>query len=97
MNDREHMGQDMLSHLLRETTGDSQSAVSTPEIANSLYGFLFGASDNVSSSMASIIFHLADLPDVYDQVLKGTHERTITPNLKSHFITKKLFVLQTKL
>ena len=73
MNDREHMGQDMLSHLLRETGGDGQPAVNAPKIAKILFVFLFGASDNVSSSMASIIFHLADLPDVYDQVLKGTY------------------------
>lgn len=72
MSSKDSVGHDMMSYLLRETNSGGQP-VNVPEIAMNLYAFLVGANDNVGSALSSIIFHMADHPDVYDEVLKGLY------------------------
>ncbi|XP_015886419.2 beta-amyrin 28-monooxygenase [Ziziphus jujuba] len=57
---------DVLTHLLMEAKG--MLFKNDYDIAKKLYGFVNGAYENPSALISSIMFYLADLPQVYDRV-----------------------------
>ncbi|KAH0977455.1 hypothetical protein GBA52_027174 [Prunus armeniaca] len=62
-------GLDILSSLIMDTSSNGQG-LSDSEIASKLYGVIVSGYDNFSSTLATIVMYLAELPHVYDAVLK---------------------------
>ncbi|KAH7837520.1 hypothetical protein Vadar_014781 [Vaccinium darrowii] len=60
---------DILSHMLF-TTNEEGKFMSDIEIAEKLVGFLVGGFDSASTVITCMIKYLAELPHIYDQVLK---------------------------
>ncbi|XP_034218864.1 beta-amyrin 28-monooxygenase-like [Prunus dulcis] len=62
-------GLDILSSLIMDTSSDGQG-LSDSEIASKLYGVIVSGYDTFSSTLAAMVMCLAELPHVYDAVLK---------------------------
>ncbi|KAA8531803.1 hypothetical protein F0562_006480 [Nyssa sinensis] len=62
--------QDILSCMLQETDENGQF-MNEWDIANKIMGLLTGAHDTASMALVSIIKYLAELPEIYDGVLRG--------------------------
>nr|WPA94589.1 CYP716A47 [Aralia elata] len=73
--------QDLLSHLLLTPNEDGRF-MSESDIARQLLGMVQGAYSTLNVVIAFIINYLAELPDVYDQVLKEQVEIAKSKNPK---------------
>lgn len=62
--------QDVLSHMLL-FTDDSGRFMNEIDVANKILALLIGGHDTASASITFIMKYLAELPDIYEQVLKG--------------------------
>jgi cytochrome P450 family 26 subfamily A len=62
--------QDMLSHMLLTTDEDGQYMKET-DIADKILGLLIGGHDTASAVITFIVKYLAELPHIYQEVLKG--------------------------
>lgn len=63
--------QDILSHMLL-TSDESGNFMQDFDIADKILGLLIGGHDTASSACAFIVKYLAELPEIYDGVYKGT-------------------------
>ncbi|KAL6985045.1 hypothetical protein U1Q18_018423 [Sarracenia purpurea var. burkii] len=61
--------QDILSHMLT-TVDENGQFMNEMDIADKIIGLLIGGHDTASAAITFIIKYLAELPDVYNQVLK---------------------------
>lgn len=61
---------DVLTHLLTEGANGNLFK-NDYDIAKKLYGFVNGAYENPSALISSMMFYLADLPQVYERVRQG--------------------------
>lgn len=65
--------QDILSHMLT-TTDENGKLMNEMDIADKILGLLIGGHDTASAAITFVIKYLAELPQVYNEVLKGmTH------------------------
>ncbi|XP_061988377.1 beta-amyrin 28-monooxygenase-like [Rosa rugosa] len=68
--------QDLMSKLLMDTYSNGRQMKETDisDIANKLKGLLIAASDNVVTTLCSIVMYLSELPTIYEAVLKEQME-----------------------
>lgn len=63
--------QDILSHMLLFINENGKSVEET-DIADKILGLLIGGYDTLNSACAFIVKYLAELPEIYEGVHKGT-------------------------
>ncbi|KAG8369368.1 hypothetical protein BUALT_Bualt14G0004000 [Buddleja alternifolia] len=73
MMENDKMGPDLLSKMLLVTDEDGQF-LSEMEISNNILGLLVASFETTSSAITSVINYLAQLPHVYNEVLKEQME-----------------------
>lgn len=61
---------DLLSHILI-SNGEDEKFFSEMDIADAVLGLLIASHDTTSSVMGSVVYFLADHPDIYAKVLTG--------------------------
>lgn len=61
---------DLLSHILI-SNGEDEKIFSEMDIADVVLGLLIASHDTTSSVMGSVVYFLADHPDIYAKVLTG--------------------------
>ncbi|KAB1207553.1 Beta-amyrin 28-oxidase [Morella rubra] len=73
LENRESPKQDLLSQMLMDTYTDGQ-LMEDSDIAYKIFGLIVAAFDNTSTTLVTIINCLAEMPQVYDRVLREQME-----------------------
>ncbi|KAM7507609.1 hypothetical protein LguiA_018062 [Lonicera macranthoides] len=73
MENKETAGRDLLSRMLLVTDEDGQF-MSEMEISNNIIGLLVASYETTSTAVTFVLKHLAELPHIYDAVLKEQME-----------------------
>lgn len=69
-NNKELLGRDLLSRMLL-VTDENGKFLSEMEISNNIIGLLVASYETTSTAVTFVLKHLAELPHIYNEVLKG--------------------------
>ncbi|KAK9097664.1 hypothetical protein Syun_024709 [Stephania yunnanensis] len=69
-----HQNRDMLSHMLENGGDHETSTLSEEDVVNKIMGLLIGGHDTASCVITCFIKYMAELPHIYDLVLKEQRE-----------------------
>lgn len=70
--EKKEKGSDLLSKMLALADEDGED-VSDEKMSNFFLGLLLASFDTTASALTAVIYFLAQLPHIYEQVLKGNH------------------------